>query len=115
MGSHGMASSSSDTFHASAKLAMQAPPEKLAYTVMLSPDFSRPDALAVVDLDPGSKSFGKIVHTVIMPNKGDEFHHFGWNACSSALSPLAGHAFLEPPRAETHRLAPLSAQRHRHR
>ena len=25
------------TFHASAKLAMQAPPEKLAYTVMLSP------------------------------------------------------------------------------
>ena len=83
------------TFHASAKLAMQAPPEKLAYTVMLSPDFSQPDALAVVDLDPGSKSFGKIVHTVIMPNKGDEFHHFGWNACSSALSPLAGHAFLE--------------------
>jgi hypothetical protein len=43
------------TFHASAKLAMQAPPEKLAYTVMLSPDFSRPDALAVVDLDPGSR------------------------------------------------------------
>ena len=71
------------TFHASAKLAMQAPPEKLAYTVTLSPDFSRPDALAVVDLDPGSKSFGKIVHTVIMPNKGDEFHHFGWNACSA--------------------------------
>ena len=30
-----------------------------------------------------------------MPYKGDEFHHFGWNACSSALSPLAGHAFLE--------------------
>ena len=83
------------TFHASAKLAMQAPPEKLAYTVMLSPDFSQPDALAIVDLDPGSKSLGKIVHTVIMPNKGDEFHHFGWNACSSALSPLAGHAFLE--------------------
>jgi hypothetical protein len=38
------------------------------------------------------------------PYKGDEFHHFGWNACSSALSPLTGHAFLErrylsaPPR-----------------
>ena len=41
------------TFHASAKLAMHAPPEKLAYTVMLSPDFSQPDALAIVDLDPG--------------------------------------------------------------
>src|SRR5271165_4735325 len=83
------------TFHASAKLAMQAPPEKFAYTVMLSPDLLQPDALAVVDVDPGSKSLGKIVHTVIMPNKGDEFHPFGWNACSSALSPLAGHAFQE--------------------
>ncbi len=60
-----------------------------------SPDFSRADALAVVDVDPGSTSFGEIVHTVVMPNRGDEFHHFGWNACSSALSPLAGHAFLE--------------------
>jgi 56kDa selenium binding protein (SBP56) len=59
------------TFHASAKLAMQAPPEKVAYTVMLSPDFSQPDALAVVDLDPGSESLGKIIHTVTMPNKGD--------------------------------------------
>jgi 56kDa selenium binding protein (SBP56) len=47
------------TFHASAKLAMQAPPEKLAYTVMLSPDFSRPDALAVVDVDPGSTHSGR--------------------------------------------------------
>jgi selenium-binding protein 1 len=83
------------TFHASAKLAMQAPPEKFAYTAMLSPDFSRGDGLAVVDVDPGSKSFSKIVHTVIMPHKGDEFHHFGWNACSSALSPIGGHAFLE--------------------
>ncbi|TGV96016.1 selenium-binding family protein, partial [Mesorhizobium sp. M2E.F.Ca.ET.154.01.1.1] len=34
-------------------------------------------------------------HSVTMPNKGDEFHHFGWNACSSALSPLNGHPFLE--------------------
>ena len=83
------------TFHATAKLAMQAPREKYAYTLMLSPDFSQPDGLAVVDVNPKSKSYGKIVHTVMMPNKGDELHHFGWNACSSALSPLTGHAFLE--------------------
>ncbi|HHS89252.1 MAG TPA: selenium-binding protein, partial [Rhodobacteraceae bacterium] len=83
------------TFHASPKLAMEADPETLAYTLMLSPDASQPDGLAVVDVDPKSKTFGKIVHQVIMPNKGDEFHHFGWNACSSALSPLTGHAFLE--------------------
>ena len=83
------------TFHASPKLAMEAPPENFAYTLLLSPDFSKPDALAVIDVKPGSPTFSQIVHTVTMPYKGDEFHHFGWNACSSALSPLTGHAFLE--------------------
>ncbi len=83
------------TFHASPALAMQAPVETLAYALMLSPDASQPDGLAVVDVNPESTEFGKIVHQVIMPNRGDEFHHFGWNACSSALSPLTGHAFLE--------------------
>jgi len=70
------------TFHASPKLAMQAPVENFAFTVMLSPNGQ-------------SDTYGQIVHQVIVPNKGDEFHHFGWNACSSALSPLTGHAFLE--------------------
>ena len=83
------------TFHASPKLAMEAPPENFAYTLLLSPDFSNPDALAVIDVKPGSPTFSQIVHTVTMPYNGDEFHHFGWNACSSALSPLTGHAFLE--------------------
>ncbi|MCG8531147.1 MAG: selenium-binding family protein, partial [Desulfovibrionales bacterium] len=83
------------TFHASPKLAMEAAPETFAYTVLLCPDFSKPDALAVIDVDPKSGDYGKIVHQLTMPNTGDEFHHFGWNACSSALSPLTGHAFLE--------------------
>ena len=34
----------------------------LAYTLMLSPDFSQPDGLAVVDVDPKSPNCGKIVH-----------------------------------------------------
>jgi selenium-binding protein 1 len=80
------------TFHATAKLAMEAPVENFAYTLMLSPDFSKPDGLAVVDVCPESKTYGRIVHTVIMPNTGDEFHHFGWNACSSALFPLTDPA-----------------------
>ena len=83
------------TFHATPKLAMEAPAETIAYALMLCPDFSQPDGLAVVDVDPKSKNYGEIVHSVMMPNTGDEFHHFGWNACSSALSPLTGHAFLE--------------------
>ena len=52
------------TFHASAKLAMQADPEDYAYTLMLSPDFSEPDGVCVVDVNPKSKSYGKIVHSV---------------------------------------------------
>ena len=83
------------TFYPSPKDAMAAPTETYAFTLMFSPDFSQPDGVAVVNVDPTSSDYGKIVHTVIMPNKGDEFHHFGWNACSSALSPLTGHAFLE--------------------
>jgi len=65
-------------------------------TVLLSPDFSKPDALAVIDVKPGSPTFSQIV-----PHRDDAVqrrrvpHHFGWNACSSALSPLTGHAFLE--------------------
>ena len=30
-----------------------------------------------------------------MPYTGDELHHFGWNACSSALCPYAPHPHIE--------------------
>jgi len=83
------------TFHATPQMAMDAPRETFAYTLMLSADHSKPDGLAVINVNPNSKKYGEIVHTVMMPNKGDEFHHFGWNACSSALSPLTGHVFYE--------------------
>jgi selenium-binding protein 1 len=74
---------------------MEAEPERLAYTALLSPDRSRPDAIAVVDVDPSSKHYAKVLKRVDLPNRGDELHHFGWNACSSALSPLTGHPFLQ--------------------
>jgi selenium-binding protein 1 len=84
------------TFHASPKLAMEAPRENFAYTLLLSPDFSKPDALAVIDVKPGSPTYSQIVHTVTMPYKGDEFHHFGWNACSVTSIPFkAGGAPAE--------------------
>ncbi|MFT4826249.1 MAG: selenium-binding protein 1, partial [Cryomorphaceae bacterium] len=83
------------TFHPTAQIAMQAPMENYGFTVMLSPDGSLSDGIAVVDLNPDSPTYAQIVHQVIVPTKGDEFHHFGWNACSSSLSPMSGHAFLE--------------------
>ncbi len=83
------------TFYPSAKIAMEAPRERYAYVVMLCPDKSKSDAVAVVDVDPGSPSYGEIVHQVTLPYKGDELHHFGWNACSSMLCPLSAHPFTE--------------------
>lgn len=84
------------TFYPSPKLAAQAPHEKLAYVVAFNPrSDGKPDALIVVDVDPLSNTYGQIAGRTDMPNAGDELHHFGWNACSSALCPYAAHPHLE--------------------
>ncbi len=83
------------TFYPSPRMAMQAPPERLAYVAMLDVTGGRPDAMAVVDVDPASPTCGRIVGRTDMPKIGDELHHFGWNACSSALCPYAPHPHVE--------------------
>lgn len=84
------------TFYPSPRMAMQAPPEKLAFVAMINPqDNGRPDALGVVDVDSASSSYGRIVGRVDMPQAGDELHHFGWNACSACLCPYAPHPHVE--------------------
>ena len=83
------------TFYPSPRMAMKAPSEKLAYVAMFDPERQKPDAIAVVDVDPGSTGYSKIVGQVDMPNTGDELHHFGWNACSSCLCPNAPHPHME--------------------
>jgi methanethiol oxidase len=84
------------TFYPSPKMAMHAPPESLAYVVLLNPNGNgRPDALAVLDVDPESETYNQLVGRVDMPNAGDELHHFGWNACSAALCPYAPHPHVE--------------------
>ena len=86
------------TFYPSPRSAADAPPEELAYVVTLntgSNGDARPDALTVVDLKPGSSTYGTTVGRLDMPNVGDELHHFGWNACSSALCPWAPHPHVE--------------------
>src|SRR5271170_672319 len=84
------------TFYPSPKLAMLAPPEKLAYVAMLNANGKlRPDALGVVDVDPSSSGYGRLVGQLDMPNAGDELHHFGWNACSASLCPYAPHPHVE--------------------
>jgi methanethiol oxidase len=85
------------TFYPSPRMAMGAPSEALAYVVAFNPKVSngRKDALCVVDVNPDSPSYSRIVGRVEMPNVGDELHHFNWNACSAALCPYAAHPHVE--------------------
>jgi methanethiol oxidase len=83
------------TFYASAKHAMDAPTEKLAYVALLNPSLEKPDAIGVVDVDPTSPSYGTLVGQADMPSPGDELHHFGWNACSSHLCAYAANPHME--------------------
>ena len=83
------------TFYPSPRLAGEAPVETLAYMVTFDPGGKTPDALVTLDVDSKSAGFGRQVGRVEMPNLGDELHHFGWNACSSALCPYAPHPHIE--------------------
>jgi len=84
------------TFYPSPRLAAEAPPEKLAFVAALNPPGGKNnDALLVVAVDPESPKFGREVGRCTLPEFGDELHHFGWNACSSALCPSAPHPHVE--------------------
>jgi methanethiol oxidase len=79
------------TFYRSPRDAAAAPAEKIAYLATFSRPATSPDALAVVDVDPESPSYASVIGFTELPNTGDELHHFGWNACSSALCPTGDH------------------------
>src|SRR6266545_2979023 len=83
------------SFYPSPKMAMEAPRESLAYVAMLNPARQMPDAMGVVDVNPESRSYGRMIGRVDMPTAGDELHHFGWNACSSCLCPYSPHPHME--------------------
>ncbi|MFI7599550.1 selenium-binding protein SBP56-related protein [Actinoplanes sp. NPDC049681] len=83
------------TFYASPRDALTAPAEQLAYVAAFDRSATRPDAIAVLDTDPASDTYGKVVGWTDLPHTGDEVHHFGWNACSSALCPTAPHPHVE--------------------
>jgi selenium-binding protein 1 len=72
--------------YASPEVALQQPPEDVAYIACLyeGTGIEEPDFLAVVDTNPASDTFSRVVERLPMPNVGDELHHYGWNACSSA-------------------------------
>lgn len=77
-------STTDPTFYRTPSEAAGAPAEKLAYVVAFDRAGQKHDALTVLDVDPDSDTYGRIVGWADLPTKGDELHHFGWNACSSA-------------------------------
>ena len=83
------------TFYRSPAEAVAAPPETLAYVVAFDRSGRQPDALSVVDVDETSPEFGSVVGWTDLPTTGDELHHFGWNACSSALAHAGHHGGAE--------------------
>jgi selenium-binding protein 1 len=83
------------TFYATPTDAMRAPPERLAYVALLGTDGVTLDALGVVDTDPASLGYGRLIDQVELPDVGNELHHLGWNACSSHLCPWAPDAHAE--------------------
>jgi methanethiol oxidase len=73
------------TFYRSPGAAVAADPERLAYVAAFDPSGRARDAIAVVDCDPTSSAYAGVVGWAELPTAGNELHHFGWNACSSAL------------------------------
>ncbi|RDH75096.1 selenium-binding protein [Mycolicibacterium moriokaense] len=73
------------TFYRTPGAAVAAAPEQLAYVAAFDPAGRAKDAIAVVDCDPTSAGYGGVVGWSELPTAGNELHHFGWNACSSAL------------------------------
>src|SRR5919204_3802279 len=91
-----MAEVTDPTFYRSPGEAIAAPPEDLAYVVAFDPAGGERDAMTVVDCDAQSSSYGQVVGWTELPTAGNELHHFGWNACSSALCHTGhSHAHLE--------------------
>ena len=85
--------------YASPEVARQQAPETEIYVACLyeGTGIEEPDFIAVVDVDRESDTFSQIVHRTPMPNVGDELHHFGFNACSSAChSELSRDTLIVP-------------------
>jgi selenium-binding protein 1 len=95
------------TFYRSPAEAVAAPPERLAYVAAYDPAGQTKDAITVLDTDPSSATYGRVVGWSELPTAGNELHHFGWNACSSALCHhTGGHGGHGTPMERRYLLVP---------
>lgn len=86
--------------------AMKGPREKLLFVscTYANTPVQKPDYLAVVDADPESPDYSKVVHRLEMPQLGDELHHYGWNICSSCHGRPGDRRYLVVPGLKSGRI-----------
>src|SRR5947209_19031296 len=53
-------------------------PEKVLYVFCVDADAKDNDFLAVIDVEAGSKTYGKITYQLDLGSSGNETHHFGY-------------------------------------
>ena len=90
-----MPTTADPTFYRSPAAAVAAPRETLAYVAAFDPSGEQHDAMTVIDCAPESPTYGEVVGWTEFPTAGNELHHFGWNACSSALCHEGHEGVLE--------------------
>ena len=100
-----MSQTTDPTFYRTPADAIAAPPERLAYVAAYDPAGQAKDAITVVDTDPSSSTYGNVIGWSELPTAGNELHHFGWNACSSALG-HQGHAGHSGPLERRYLIVP---------
>lgn len=64
------------------------PREEILYVVTVQPnaDDENGDYLSTVDVNPKSETYCQVIHRAYSGRKKQEFHHIGWNTCSSCHS-----------------------------
>ena len=69
--------------YASPAETMQAPREKLLYTIAIytGTGIQKPDYLATIDNDPDSPTYSQVISRCEVPGIGDELNLMRWNAC----------------------------------
>lgn len=65
--------------------------EKVLYVIAGDGDQQDNDFLAVIDVDPASRDYGRITYTVDVGSRGNEVHHFGFTADRKRI--LAGSLY----------------------
>jgi hypothetical protein len=88
-----MSAGTDPMFYRSPAEAIAAPPERLAYVAAFDPAGRAKDAMTVLDCDPSSPDYGRVVGWSELPTAGNELHATARScAGASGTGPTSGSA-----------------------